>query len=317
VRTCNGYAELCDRRLGEVAFPGTHNSMSAADTRGWLLANQRRAIPRQLQDGIRLFLIDPHYGVRDSSGRVRTDFAAERQGLNRVSSKLTPQAVAALGRLGGQLGLGNLKGGKREVWLCHSVCELGATRMVDALRDIRRFLDRNPGEVVIIFDEDYVSEEDLDKTYRQAGLHPYLAELDRFKPLPTLRELIREDKRVVVFTERIPSGEYLWNHDGFSFIQDTPLGATRPSEFKCDRNRGQSDSPVLMVNNWIDRFPPQITDNRKVLRRQFIERRARRCARERGLPVSLIASDFYDQGRLVDAVRELNGLAGREPAPTR
>ena len=49
--------------------------------------------------------------------------------------------------------------------------------MVDALRDIHGFLQRNPGEVVILFDEDYVSERDLDKTYRAAGLHPYLAEL--------------------------------------------------------------------------------------------------------------------------------------------
>jgi hypothetical protein len=316
VRACNGYAALCDRRLDQVVFAGSHNSMSAADTRGWLLANQRRAIPRQLRDGVRLFLIDPHYGVRDSSGKVRTDFEAERVGLNRVSKNLTPQAQAAIGRLGGQLGIGNLKGGKREVWLCHSVCELGATRMLDALRDVRRFLERNPGEVVILFDEDYVTERDLDKTYRQAGLLPYLAELDRTDPLPTLRELVRSNQRVIVFTERKPSGQYPWNHDGFSYIQDTPLGATKPKGLLCDRARGEPDSPLLALNNWIDRFPPPLSANRAVLKRSFIERRARRCARVRGQKANLIASDFYDQGHLVEAVRELNGVSG-PPSPTR
>jgi hypothetical protein len=317
VRTCNGYAELCDRRLDQVVFPGTHNSMSAADSRGWLLANQRRRIPRQLRDGIRLFLIDPHYGVQDSRGKVRTDFAAEKRGVNRVGAKLTPEVTAALNRLGGSLGLGRFHGGQRDVWLCHSVCELGATKMVEALRDIHRFLERNPGEVVIIFDEEYVSEEDLDRVYREAGLHPYLATLDRDEPLPTLRELIREGKRVIVFSERSPSGEYPWNHNGFYFVQDTPLGARKPNEFLCERARGFSTNALLMINNWIDRFPPPLSANRAVLKRSFIERRARQCADERGLKPALIASDFYDQGRLVDAVRELNGLSGRSPSPVR
>ena len=35
-------------------------------------------------------------------------------------------------------------------------------------------------------------------------------------------------------------------------------------------------------------------------------RRARKCARKRGLPVSLIAVDHYDQGGFLPAVDELN-----------
>ena len=269
-----------------------------------------------MRDGVRLFLIDPHYGVRNpSSGQVQTDFAAERQGENRVGNNLTPEAKAALGRLGGELGVGGLKG-KREVWLCHSVCTLGATRMVDALRDIHGFLQRNPGEVVILFDEDYVSERDLDKTYRAAGLHPYLAELDRTEPLPTLRELIRSGKRLIVFTERTPSGQYPWNHYGFSFIQDTPLGATKPKGLLCNRNRGDADSPLLMINNWIDRFPTAAQRQPRRCSSAASSRTgpgAARVARPQGRPDR---QRLYDQGKLVDAVRELNGVSGK-PAPTR
>jgi hypothetical protein len=42
VGACNGYRELCDRRLNEVVFAGTHNSMGAADIPDWMFANQER-----------------------------------------------------------------------------------------------------------------------------------------------------------------------------------------------------------------------------------------------------------------------------------
>ena len=93
INTCNGGAALCDRRLDQVVLPGTHNSMSAADRPGWYFANQIRPIPHQLRDGIRLLMIDPHYGVEDSDGRVRTDLRAEGTNRNRVAGRLGAQAV--------------------------------------------------------------------------------------------------------------------------------------------------------------------------------------------------------------------------------
>ena len=91
---CNGYPQLCDRRLDEVVFAGTHNSMSAADSHGWLIANQDRDVAEQLNDGIRLFKISTHYATQDAGGAVHTDIAAEGARLNRVASKLDPRATA-------------------------------------------------------------------------------------------------------------------------------------------------------------------------------------------------------------------------------
>ena len=88
---------------------------------------------------------------------MRTDFDAEQRDRNRVASSLPPKTLAAVERLAGSLGLREQDGGEREVFLCHSVCELGAERMVDQLEVIRDFLDANPGEVVILFIEPYVS----------------------------------------------------------------------------------------------------------------------------------------------------------------
>ena len=167
---CNGSPDLCDLRLNQVVFAGTHNSFSAADTPNWFIANQRHDIARQLDDGIRLLLLDPHWGIADSRGRVRTDFEAEGRDRNRVAKALPPPVLAAAERLAGDLGVRGEEGGEREIFLCHTVCELGATRMSDALDDVREFLDENPGEVVILFLEPYVSPADIAKEFDGAGL---------------------------------------------------------------------------------------------------------------------------------------------------
>jgi hypothetical protein len=304
--TCNGSFALCELRLNEAVWAGTHNSFSAADSPGWFIANQRRPIARQLRDGIRLFLIDPHWGVEAGDGRVRTDFDTEQRDRNKVAKSLPPAVLASAERLAGRLGAGDATG-ERDVWLCHTVCELGATRMSDSLEEIREFLEANRGEVVMLFIEPYVSPRDLEKVFARSGLERYVVTLDRNSPMPTLGELVRRNRRVIVLTEKDADGTVPWYLDGFSFVQDTPLGATEVSELSCKRERGDADSPWLMLNHWADLFPPRRTPNAPFQTRREIISRAHECARRRGVPVSLIAVDHYDLGALVEAVEELNG----------
>jgi hypothetical protein len=302
---CNGSFGLCDVRLNEAVFAGTHNSFSAADSPGWFIANQKRTIGRQLKDGIRLFLIDPHWGVSAGDGKVRTDFAAEGRSRNRVAKSLPPNVLKAAERLAGRLGAGDTEG-ERDVWLCHTVCELGATRMVDSLEEIRKFLDENRGEVVILFIEPYVPPADIAKVFERSGLDRYVVTLARDEPLPTLGQLVRRNRRVVVFTEKDADGTVPWYLDGFSFVQDTPLGATKVSQLRCRRERGSAHSPLAMINHWADVFPPRRGANEAFQRQQVIVDRARRCGRKLGVTVNLIAVDHYDLGDLIPAVDELN-----------
>ena len=123
--------------------PGTHNAMSAANSPGWLIPNQDNAIGQQLDDGMRAFKISMHYGVMTSSGRVYTDIAGEGQRLNRVAAKLSPIARLALQRFSRSLS-GAPRQGTRDIWLCHTLCELGATRMVDFLGVIQQLHQAQP-----------------------------------------------------------------------------------------------------------------------------------------------------------------------------
>ncbi|MGZ4173657.1 MAG: hypothetical protein ACXVQR_04175, partial [Solirubrobacteraceae bacterium] len=262
----------------------------------------------QLEDGIRLFKISTHYAEQDSSGAVHTDIAAAGKELNRVAAKLDPAARIALQRLSRSLS-GAPTRGKRDIWLCHSLCELGATRLVDFLGTIRRFLALNPNQVIVFFDEDYVREADLQRAFRQGGLFNRLATLVPDRPLPTLAALIRSNRNVVVFAQKPPSGRFPWNADAFAgWIQDTPLGARKPAQFTCRLSRGAPGNPLLMLNNWADIFPPRVSPNLPLVKRGFILARARQCLRQRGRMPNLILTDYYERGDVVGAVAALNGV---------
>jgi hypothetical protein len=61
-----------------------------------------------------------------------------------------------------------------------------------------------------------------------------------------------------------------------------------------------------MLNQWADLFPPRVGANGPFQTERELLSRAHRCARERGLPVSLIAVDHYEQGKLLESVDALN-----------
>ena len=308
IRACNGAAVLCDRRLDQVVLPGTHNSMSAADRPGWYFANQIRPIPSQLRDGIRLLMIDPHYGVEDSEGRVRTDLRAEGTNRNRVGGRLGAQAVEVAERLAGRLGLVPAEG-ERAIYLCHTLCELGAERMASTLDEIRGFLERNPSEVLIVILESSVDPAEVEREFEEADLEPYLAVLDRGRPLPTLRRMIASGRRLVVFDEG-DGGAAEWYQPEFLFVKDTPIRSVLRSPGSCEPGRGEPESPLLLMNHWVDRFPPSPSANRRISDRESLLTRVRSCRRRRGAMPNLIAVDFYGSGAVLPVARELNMTPG-------
>jgi hypothetical protein len=78
------------------------------------------------------------------------------------------------------------------------------------------------------------------------------------------------------------------------------------SQLSCELNRGSADSPLLMLNQWADVFPPRVEPNVAFNEEELVLERIRECERERGRPVNLIATDFYDQGGMLDVVADVN-----------
>jgi hypothetical protein len=210
-------------------------------------------------------------------------------------------------RLATRLGLVPFEG-EREVFLCHTLCELGAERLSSTLDEIRGFLERERSEVVVLFLESSVEAAEVEDEFERADLDPYLAELRRGRPLPTLREMIASGRRLVVLDQG-DGGDAPWYHSGFLFLQDTrnrPLSPASPTS--CEPSRGTPESPLLLLNHWIDAFPPSPTDNGEISDQETLLERAERCRRLLGRGPNLIAVDFHERSGVIAAARELSAV---------
>ena len=300
---CNGSATLCERRLDAVVFPGTHNSMSAADIRDWLFPQQERGIRGQLEDGVRSLLFDVHYGV-PVEGRIKTDIDSELSSREKFEKAVGKEGLDAAMRIRDRLA-GKAEG-RRGLYLCHGFCELGATPLVEALQSIHEFLVLNPNEVLVFVIEDYVSPQDLAASFEKSGLDGLVYRGPLGPPWPTLREMVDSRQRVLVFTESGRPG-VAWIHSAYASMQETPYHFEKPADLSCAPNRGGTSGSLFLINNWIDTTPAPKPSNAAIVNAyDTLMARVRRCEAERGKRPTLIAVDFYRTGEIFRVARALN-----------
>ena len=306
---CNGHVDLCAKKLADVVLPATHNSMSVP-LPGWASAEQEKPIPGQLADGIRGLLLDTHYGDKLENGRVRTYFGSRAQ-LEKAATQdgVSPAAVESALRLRGRLGFQGE--GVRDMYLCHTFCELGATRLDEVLDEIHAFLATNPGEVVVIVNQDYVTPEDFVKAIGDAGLTRYAAtDLDR-----TLREMIDSDQRLVLLAEN-HAGAAPWYQLAYEkLVEETPFHFSRTAQLtdpallpaSCRPNRGPESAPLFLFNHWITTSPVQRpSDAATINAYEPLMARVRECERIRDHIPNLLAVNFYLEGDVFKVADALN-----------
>jgi hypothetical protein len=309
ITACNGSAALCDRRLDQVMFATSHNSMSGADLPGWMFPNQDAGIKDQLADGVRGFMLDVHYGVpvRD---KVKTELKDELAAMAKYEAALGKEGMEAVLRIRERLA--GEEQGARGIYLCHGFCELGAAEFVPALRDMRDFLVAHPGEVlIVVIQDESVTPQDVERSFEESGLIDFVYRGPARPPWPTLREMIATDQRVVVMAENDTAG-VAWYHPAFQVMQETPYTFHDPSEFSNKPNRGGTGGSLLLMNHWIETTPMPKPSNAAIVNaRDALIARIRDFRRERGRLPNLVAVDFYRTGDLVQVVHELNA----EPLP--
>jgi hypothetical protein len=322
---CNGYPELCHKRLDQITFPGTHNAMSAAAEPGWFLPNQRYGIIRQLDDGIRALLIDTHYGIGQSGrgfGGVITDLNRENKTRDEVTKELGAETVQRAEDLVGRLRFGEEPHGDAQPYLCHVLCELGATKLDDALDGIDEWLKTHPDEFLVIVVEDVVSPEETAQAFQRAGLLHYAYDPPVDAVGPTLGQLIERDKRLLVMAERDNGdGKFPWYQQAFGLMQETPYTFNNVDEItgpkSCRPNRGNPDNPLFQINNWIEKVPRDPQLQGEINARDVLLRRARLCRRIRGLKPNVLAVDYYNEGDVIGVANVLNGIAADAPPSVR
>ena len=122
---CNGYLELCFQPMNQILWPGSHNAMSSV-AYNFFTAEHIGSVTEQLDDGARALLIDAYNGYQDH-GIVRTNLtgAVNRQ---EITDELGGDALRQLNRLGALTGAADTSGKKKDVYLCHLYCEVGAVK---------------------------------------------------------------------------------------------------------------------------------------------------------------------------------------------
>jgi hypothetical protein len=304
---CNGHAELCNRTYDEVAYVTTHNAMSVADEPGWYLAEQPHDIVSQLDGGARALMLDvwrarPAGDAVSSLGVNLTDGRAE------LEESFEPEVIdAALRVVDAVLGPPT---GPSALYLCHGLCEIGATPLAPTLDALRSWLERNPDEVVTLIVENHVPAAEIGQAIVAAGLERYLhrPQSDRW---PTLFTMVTSGRRLVVVTEEGSGGpSYPWLVNAFELIQDTPYTFDTVDDFTCDLNRGQADAPLLLVNHWLSGFTSIVTAAEQVNAQPVLGARVAQCADERGTLPNFVGVNYYTIGDVRAVVADLNQVAG-------
>jgi hypothetical protein len=305
---CNGHVELCERPLNEVAFPASHNSMSAANEPGWFLAEQPKSLVNSLDDGIRVFLIDTWYGQQTKSGGVvtapRSLARAQSDFTDGQASELTPAEQRSIERLRKDKVVG-----PERPYMCHTLCELGATELEAQMVGLRQWMQANPREVVTLFIQDAVTPADTAAVLESAGLAELAYVHEPGASWPTLGEMVTTGRRLLVLMENEGGGQqFPYLHQGFDLVQDTGYTYATVDDFDCALNRGTADSDLLLVNHWLSSFTTLVTSAQKANTLDVLGDRVRTCREERGQIPNFVAVNWYDQGDLLEVVDELNGL---------
>ncbi len=280
---CNGHVELCGRRIDQVTFAGSHNSMSSRDL-GWDLAMQQGDIVAQLDSGIRALLVDTHYW--DRRGTV--------EGGDDPTARYVIEAALADDRP------------RPGLWLCHGFCALGASSLDGVLAEIDSWLDENPHEVLLMIIQDETSAADTMDAFERSGLIDHVHTHVPSTPWPTLGALIEADERLLVFAENEGEPDSWYQNVYDSAFTETPYTFAVRTDFSCEPNRGADENPLFLVNHWITSGIPVVEAARAVNSAESLMARIEECRVERGRDPNVLAVDFAQVGDLVAVVDELN-----------
>jgi hypothetical protein len=197
-----------------------------------------------------------------------------------------------------------------ELLLCHVLCGLGQQPLIDGLGEIKAFLDANPGEVLSIIFENYITDAQTAGAFDASGLIDFVYAHEVGAMWPTLGELIDADTRLVVFQEKLPqAAEFPWLMNIWDHAGETDFSFASPEDFDCDPNRGDPANPLFLLNHFLTTAVGGDAELAEMVNYNplFIDR-ARQCEQERNALPNFVAVDFYDISDLFEVVDALNGL---------
>jgi hypothetical protein len=196
--------------------------------------------------------------------------------------------------------------GGRVPSLCHGSCRFGAITLPNALADIEVFLRCNPQQLLTLIVEAYVSADDTEAAFDEAGLLPYVYTHAVGEEWPTLRAMIDRDQRLVVLSDDGGSPQWymnLWEH-----VFETPFAAERSGDLVCEKNRGELSNSLFVLNHFLTAPLASASLAERVNTDPFMSDRVEECRQVFDRIPNFVTVDFYSIGDVFDATATLNRL---------
>ncbi len=197
-------------------------------------------------------------------------------------------------------------------YLVHNKPLLGKRPLVEGLREIARFMESNPQSVLTIIFESYVPAKSVQQAFRDAKLLDSLHQQKRPDPWPTLRQMIRSGKRLVVFTDR-GGGEWPGYHGVWTFCQETHFSVRKVADFSYRRNRGQASNGLMILNHFLTNPIATTRLAQQANRSDVLLPRMRACLAGTERYPNFIVVDFYEIGDTHKTVQQFNRGRGESP----
>lgn len=199
---------------------------------------------------------------------------------------------------------------KESLYLCHAFCEFGYKHLFDGLIEFKKFLDKNPTEILSLFIETYVPNAELVKMFIEAGLEPYTYVHDAQRGWPTLGEMAEENTRLIVMVDRGSlEGMPPWLYREEDLTEITAWDIVSPADFTCGDVSPETLAPKLYLLNHFLLAPFTIRQqSERINFNPFLRERALQCQREKNHIPNFISPTFYSVGNLKVVVNELNGV---------
>jgi len=188
----------------------------------------------------------------------------------------------------------------------------GHEPLITELEVIKDFLDANTNEIITIIFECYVDAIDVKDEFVNAGLISYLHEQAEGQPWPKLSEMISQNKRLVVLTDKNDAQANMeWYHYVWDYAWETDYSAATKEELiACGPGRGNTHNALFIFNHFLTGSTGasrSLAD--EVNYNSFFINRAKDWMSRAGQIPNFVTVDFYDRGDIFNVIQQLNSVS--------
>jgi hypothetical protein len=201
-----------------------------------------------------------------------------------------------------------------DVYLCHSICQIGSQLLLDGLTEVDGFVEAQPREVVtLLMESSHVPTDAVARALQASGLGAHLHAQAAGAPWPTLQDMIDRGERVVALLADMTTtggGTYPWLLDRWQFTWETPWdNQSLPDFLRCDADRGKMGNDLYVVDTYLeDQIIPTADHAALVNSNPFLIDRLEHCLAATGRTPNFVMVNYYEVGQLFPDVDALNGL---------